>query len=62
MLYFQNERCYGTGKNRDYFMESAWVRDFHTKKNKIKINIASANHPYLQSRTELRRARLTTSG
>ena len=25
-------------------------------------NIASANHPYLQSRTELRRARLTTSG
>ena len=28
----------------------------------IVINIASANHPYLQSRTELRRARLTTSG
>ena len=26
------------------------------------VNIASANHPYLQSRTELRRARLTTSG
>ena len=29
---------------------------------KIKKNVASANHPYLQSRTELRRARLTTSG
>ena len=27
----------------------------------IKLNIATANHPYLQSRTELRRARLTTS-
>ena len=28
----------------------------------LNIASASANHPYLQSRTELRRARLTTSG